>query len=394
MSKSGGLDDAPIEHVHGFLGDPAWPRPERTREDSSMARPGYNSMPRHEYADAPEVLQEKVRLLAHFLSESRHPICYSGAGLSVAAGIGDYASATEGGGAERSRPRPENHWEIQPTRSHRVLAALARRGMLAFWLQQNHDGLPQKAGVPQSLINEIHGAWYDPSNPVVPMTGTLRSDLFDWMEREAAEADLCLALGTSLCGMSADSVPLACAERAKRSRSHLGSGWCASPEPLGTVIVSLQQTAMDEHASLRIFAPLDDVFELLREAMDIAEEELFLDAPPLPEGDVFEIPREDGSSAVLDLRVGAKVRILYGPHAGSVAEVVGKQREGHYKILYKVRTRGTVILPTVRVLGTWWVREAASGALLGTNARLGIESVPEGEAEGEGEEPRPLAGEG
>ena len=41
--------------------------------------------------------------------------------------------------------------------------------------------LPQKSGFPQEKINEIHGAWYDPSNPVVPFSGSLRGDLFNWM---------------------------------------------------------------------------------------------------------------------------------------------------------------------------------------------------------------------
>ena len=41
--------------------------------------------------------------------------------------------------------------------------------------------VPQKAGFPQEKINEIHGAWYDPSNPVVQFGGNLRTDLFNWM---------------------------------------------------------------------------------------------------------------------------------------------------------------------------------------------------------------------
>jgi hypothetical protein len=40
-----------------------------------------------------------------------------------------------------------------------------REGLLHGWVQQNHDGLPQKAGFPQERINEIHGSWYDPGNP-------------------------------------------------------------------------------------------------------------------------------------------------------------------------------------------------------------------------------------
>lgn len=54
-------------------------------------------------------------------------------------------------------------------------------GLLHSWVQQNHDGLPQKAGFSQEKINEIHGAWYDPSNPVVQFNESLRTDLFEWM---------------------------------------------------------------------------------------------------------------------------------------------------------------------------------------------------------------------
>lgn len=67
--------------------------------------------------------------------------------------------------------------------SHYALCALDSAGLLHSWVQQNHDGLPQKAGFPQEKINEVHGAWFDPSNPVVFMDGTLRGDLVDWMFR-------------------------------------------------------------------------------------------------------------------------------------------------------------------------------------------------------------------
>ena len=94
----------------------------------------------------------------------------------------------------------------QPTLGHRVLAALGNAGHIHRVVQQNHDGLPQKAGMPQQLVNEIHGAIHDPSNPVVPMSGNLRSDLFaDLLDCEA-RADLTIAVGTSLCGMNSERV--------------------------------------------------------------------------------------------------------------------------------------------------------------------------------------------
>ena len=37
----------------------------------------------------------------------------------------------------------------EPTAAHRATVALHRAGHLKRWFQQNHDGLPQKAGLPQ-----------------------------------------------------------------------------------------------------------------------------------------------------------------------------------------------------------------------------------------------------
>ena len=34
--------------------------------------------------------------------------------------------------------------------------------------------LAQKAGFPQELVTELHGSWYDPSNPVVCYDGNIR----------------------------------------------------------------------------------------------------------------------------------------------------------------------------------------------------------------------------
>lgn len=52
---------------------------------------------------------------------------------------------------------------------------------VTFWLLMEIIRLPQKSGFPQEKINEIHGAWFDPSNPVVQFSGQLRGDLFNQM---------------------------------------------------------------------------------------------------------------------------------------------------------------------------------------------------------------------
>merc|ERR1712023_249071 len=67
------------------------------------------------------------------------------------------------------------------------------------------------------------------------------------------KVDLSLALGTSMVGMNADRIAVAPAERARRGKAGA----------LGTVIVSLQQTQYDLISSLRIFATIDEVMELL-----------------------------------------------------------------------------------------------------------------------------------
>merc|ERR1719478_1122863 len=91
----------------------------------------------------------------------------------------------------------------EPTLAHCVMAELNRQNLLHGWVQQNHDGLPQKAGYKQEDINEIHGSWFDPSNPVVKYSGTLRHDLCEDMEMQATSADLVLVMGTSLTGLNA-----------------------------------------------------------------------------------------------------------------------------------------------------------------------------------------------
>ena len=55
---------------------------------------------------------------------------------------------------------------------------------------------------------EIHGSWYDPSNPVVCMSGVTRRDLYAKLSSAVASADLVLVLGTSLSGLNSDQVPL------------------------------------------------------------------------------------------------------------------------------------------------------------------------------------------
>ena len=172
-----------------------------------VSRPGYHEQTKaHEYFDAPDVLLAKVKALADLIRRSRHMCAYTGAGISTSSGINDYASkagAKSVAVGQQVMKKLASPLLASPTISHRVLAAM-HPTHLKHWCQQNHDGLPQKAGFPQEALNEIHGAWFDPSNPVVPMSGNLRDDLIERLMEWEAKADLVLVLGTSLSGMNAD----------------------------------------------------------------------------------------------------------------------------------------------------------------------------------------------
>merc|ERR1719502_452662 len=160
------------------------------------------------------------------IEASREMAVYAGAGLSTSAGISDYATKAEDSAARPAAGAPSvtcaagmaTLRRLRPTYAHRVLATLGRQGKLKHFVNQNHDGLAFKAGTPPHIVNEIHGGWFDRRNIVVKMSGTLRGDLFDRMERTAATADLTLAVGTSLSGLCADQVADEPARRAAAGR--------------------------------------------------------------------------------------------------------------------------------------------------------------------------------
>ena len=200
-------------------------------------------------------MQTKVAALAQLLMMSEKTVVYSGAGLSAAAGIGTLA-----GKNAASLKQSRRTTDAVPTCTHHALSALRRMGLLHGWVQQNHDGLPQKAGFPQEAINEVHGSWFDPSNPVVKFDGMLKQDEGQKMQFEAGTADLVLVVGTSLSGLNADSVASSCAWRSMSGRNSLGM-----------VIINLQQTEQDGKASLRVLGKTDLVLLRLLRKLGVPE---------------------------------------------------------------------------------------------------------------------------
>jgi NAD-dependent SIR2 family protein deacetylase len=322
----------------------------------------------HEYLDTREVLQEKARMFAGLLRQARRAVIYAGAGLSTASGVGDYATRTGGKSVALASSVSTGFmspYDATPNLGHRVIAALASAGFLWRVVQQNHDGLLQKAGVPQQLINEIHGSWFDPGNPVLKFDEYLREDLNEDLEVVESTADLVIVLGSSLAGMNADRIVSACARRALNEEVGI----------LGSVIVSIQRTPQDAASSLRIFATIDSMMELLAAELSLEVAPVQDSAVPelhnalANEVDVYSVPYdsdgnllEDGSQQFLDLREGAELTVTVGNDKGQRAIVVGKHPEGHFKLNVKRSdTYGGVV--AVRYFGKWWVRAALLGQL-------------------------------
>lgn len=154
-----------FKEAHGFLGKKEWEMPKLVTKTTEVNREDQgNMMNASEWLDSDAVIEAKTKAIADLIARSKCCVAYTGAGLSRASGIPDYASKVQG---VVRPPTLRSALDAQPTFAHHVLAALQRRGLLKYLVQQNHDGLPQKAGIPQMAINEIHGAWHDPSNPVV-----------------------------------------------------------------------------------------------------------------------------------------------------------------------------------------------------------------------------------
>eukprot|EP00746_Dinoflagellata_sp_MGD_P166671 gnl/MRDRNA2_/MRDRNA2_96733_c0_seq1.p1 gnl/MRDRNA2_/MRDRNA2_96733_c0~~gnl/MRDRNA2_/MRDRNA2_96733_c0_seq1.p1 ORF type:complete len:546 (+),score=100.73 gnl/MRDRNA2_/MRDRNA2_96733_c0_seq1:89-1639(+) len=200
-----------------------------------------------EFQDEEAVAIHKVRQLAALMRISKKTVLYTGAGISASV-IGQAARSGQNKQGWKSDTRA-----AKPTPTHCALGLLGQQGLIHGWVQQNHDGLPQKAGFPQESINEIHGSWYDPSNPVVKYSGTLHERAFPWMEDDAETADLVIVLGTSLGGLNADQVATNAAERSVVSRHGA----------LGTVCINLQQTEQDGIMTLRLFGKSDHLTRLL-----------------------------------------------------------------------------------------------------------------------------------
>ena len=66
--------------------------PKLVASSEEISRPGYSNIVANEFEDYPEVLKEKVNLACELIKNAKNVVIYTGAGISRASGIADYAS--------------------------------------------------------------------------------------------------------------------------------------------------------------------------------------------------------------------------------------------------------------------------------------------------------------
>ena len=272
-----------------------------------------------EYFDSPEELDMKVQQLAEWILESQNLCCFTGAGISTAAGIPDYRSGygtvletgpgcwekaafknkykedmKQAGKALPNAYRVPFNTTIQqarPTKTHMALVELQNRGILKGLVSQNIDGLHRKSGINPEILADLHG---NTNLELCLKCG--REHMRDFRVRTAQKAKehktgrICDTPGCkgelkdTIINFGENLVPeilrkgFALHAMADLSIA-MGSSMRVSPAcemPLGTklnggrfVMINLQKTQIDMAADLVIHERVDKVIELLMAKLEM-----------------------------------------------------------------------------------------------------------------------------
>lgn len=215
-------------------------------------------------------LQTRLRLLARNIYESRHPVFFTGAGISTASGLSDYRGP-DGVWTRQEKGLPPNRnalplHQAAPNTGHLALAELQQLGKLQFLITQNVDNLHLRSGIEPNRLAELHGnvaklrcqsceRKIDRSfgltvcqcggrfaDSVVNFGQSLPQGELRLAFEQAKRSDLFVVLGSSLTVTPAADLPQA----AHRNGSYL-------------VIVNQQPTPLDSLAKLLFSEPINEI---------------------------------------------------------------------------------------------------------------------------------------
>ncbi|XP_068622552.1 NAD-dependent protein deacetylase Sirt6 [Battus philenor] len=246
--------------------------------------------------DSVEKFKEKCEILASLISQSKHVVVHTGAGISTSAGIPDFRGPNGVWTLEKEGKRPSTNIsfaDAKPTKTHMILKKLVECGKVQYIVSQNIDGLHLKSGLSRRYLSELHGNMFIDecslckrqfvrSCPVEtvgkkcsgvpcasehsggrPCRGRLFDGVLDWehslpendllmAEWHSSIADLSICLGTTLQIIPSGNLPL---ETVKYGGK--------------LVICNLQPTKHDNKADLVINYYVDDILEKVMEILQL-----------------------------------------------------------------------------------------------------------------------------
>ncbi|KAI6650617.1 hypothetical protein LOD99_7667 [Oopsacas minuta] len=114
--------------------------------------------------DSLQTLNEEAIKAAGMVLAAKHCICFTGAGISTSAGIGDYRGK-DGKWTQEDRQTDTDtadeegvaYEKLRPTYTHEAIAILVERGLIKHVISQNGDGLHLLSGLSPDNLSELHG---------------------------------------------------------------------------------------------------------------------------------------------------------------------------------------------------------------------------------------------
>ena len=118
--------------------------------------------------DCLEEIRKEASKTASLIVAATHCVCFTGAGISTSAGVGDYRGKDgkwtledrhTGGspGAGVSLEEGVAYEKLTPTYTHEAIALLVTKGLIKHVISQNGDGLHLLSGLSGDSLSELHG---------------------------------------------------------------------------------------------------------------------------------------------------------------------------------------------------------------------------------------------
>ncbi|WAQ96748.1 SIR1-like protein, partial [Mya arenaria] len=124
-----------------------------------------------EYHDSDDYITAEAKRIAQMIRNADYPVFFTGAGISTAAGIGDFRGK-DGKWTERDKLKEHGTKgakkaykktplrDLRPTYTHEAIRKLVDMGIFKFVISQNTDGIHRLSCIPASKMAELHGNAY------------------------------------------------------------------------------------------------------------------------------------------------------------------------------------------------------------------------------------------